>query len=177
MYRDDTLHVRKFLLIISITIWRLLEFSIGFSALVAFANFLLCVFLCDGTVALCDCPKHTKTFGVCCTEGHVWGHVAMAPGGAWLWRRGGQIWHALHTPWPCHTGKRLSGWCILRECLFRQTLGRFYGLIMEDIYWLNVWHTKYSIQEQTHTQTRRNKRRKWDIKQQYRQVIDGQTAE
>lgn len=51
-------------------------------ALVAFVGLLLCVFLCDGTVALSNCLKNTKTFGASCTKGPVWCHVATALEGA-----------------------------------------------------------------------------------------------
>lgn len=136
--------------------------SIRVGALVACADFLLCVFLCDGTVALCNCLEDTETFGLGYAKGCVWCHVVMAPVGAWRWWTGGRTWHATHTPRPCHAGKGLPGWCTLGECLFRQTLWRFYGLIIEAIYWLSVWHTcahthaKPSRREQTHTQTQRN---------------------
>lgn len=33
--------------------------TISFRVLVAFADFLLCIFLYHGTVALCHCLKHT----------------------------------------------------------------------------------------------------------------------
>ncbi len=142
-------------------------------ALVACADFLLCVFLCDGTVALCSCLQDTKTFGLGYTKACVRCHVAMAPGGAWRWWRGGRTWHTAHTPWPCHTGKALSWWCTPGRCFFRWTLWRFYAMIRETIYWLSVWHTcththaKPSRQEQTHTNTEKHKQEeKWDIKQQ-----------
>lgn len=164
---------------ITTTISRLLVFSISSDALVAFADFLLCVFLCDGTVALCNCLKHAKTFG-------VWCHVASAPGGAWRWWRGGQTWHATHTLWwPCHTGNGLSGWNILEEFSFRQTLFmRFHGLIIEDIYWLSAWHTcahackiqqtRTNIHKHGETQRRGEKRCQTAVKQ---QVTHGHTLE
>lgn len=126
-------------------------------ALVACADFLLCVFLCDGTVALCNCLKDTKTFGLGFVKGRVWGHVATAPGGAQRWWGGGQTWHATNTPRPCHTGKGLSDWSIFGECFSRQTLGRFYGLIIEAIYWLSESHTCEIQQTRTNTYTNMEK--------------------
>lgn len=122
------------------TMCTLLVLSISWGILVACANFLLCVFLWDGTVALSSCLKDTKTFDLGFAKGHVWDHVAMAPGGAQSWWRGEQTWHATHTLWPCPTGNSFFGWSILGACFFRQTLGRFYGLIIEAIYWLSEWH-------------------------------------
>lgn len=162
---------------ITTTISRLLVYSISLGALVAFVDFLLCVFLCDGTVALSNCLKDTKTFGAICTKGRVWCHVAMAPGGAWRWLRGGQTQHATHTPWPCHIGKGLSGWSILGECSFRRTL----GLIIEHIYWWSVWHTCAHTckTQQTRTNTEKHKQ---EEKMRYQtaakqQVTDGHILE
>lgn len=67
------------LLFCSITKSVILVFSISLCGMVACAD-LLCVFLCDGTVALCNCLKDTRTFGVGYAKGRVWCHVA--PGGA-----------------------------------------------------------------------------------------------
>lgn len=64
----------------------LLVLSLLFEALVACAGFLVCVFLCDGTVAVCDCLKDTKTFGLAFLKrrvgGRVVGDVTAAPEGA-----------------------------------------------------------------------------------------------
>lgn len=62
------------------TITRLLVFSISLGALVACADFLLCVFLWDGRVALCKCLKDTKTFGLGFAKRRVWS--LEAPRGA-----------------------------------------------------------------------------------------------
>lgn len=165
---------------ITTTDWRLLVLNMSFGALVACADFLLCVFMCDGTVALCNCLKDTKTFGLGYTKGRVWCHVAAAPGGARRWRRGGQTWHATHTPWPRHTGKSLSRWSILGECFFKQTLGRFYGLIIEVIYWLSVWHAcAHTCKiEQTRTNTYTNTEKQEEkMRCQTAEVTDGHTLE
>ena len=57
-----------------------LVFSISLGALVACADFLLCVFMLDGTVALCDCLENTKAFGV------AKGRVSVSCGRG-CWRR------------------------------------------------------------------------------------------
>lgn len=81
-FHDDTLPLNVFLSYYSTIITRSLGLSMSLGALVAFVGFLLCVFLRDGTVALSNSLKHTKTFGASCTKGPVWCHVAVAPEGA-----------------------------------------------------------------------------------------------
>lgn len=110
--------------------------------------------MCDGTVALCHRLEDTKAFGRGYAKARVCCHVAMAPGGARRWWRGGRTWHATHTPWPCNTGKKgLSGRSTLGRCIIRQILGS----VVEAIYWLSVQHTcAHTCNIQTHTQTWRN---------------------
>lgn len=145
---------------IATTMSQLLVLSISLSALVAFADFLPCVFLWDGRIALCDSLKRTKTF----SAWRVCGHTATAPGGAWRWWRGGQTWHATHTLWPCRTGNNVSGNSILRECFF--SCGRFYGLIIEYINCLNVPHSQNTADD-NHTNTGKHK---WEEKVRYQTV-------
>ena len=171
---DDTLLFQCLLFTTTITISGLLVPSISWGILVACANLQLCVFLCDGTVALCDCLKHTETFDLGISKGFVWGHVAMAPGGAQSWWRGGKTWHAALGP--CLAGKGSYGRSIPGECSFR-LFGRFYGLIIEPIYWLSTHtHAEHSRREQTHKhgKTQEEKMRyQVAVKQ---QVTDGHTG-
>lgn len=150
---DNTLPV-SFLAIAAI-ISQLLSFSIIFSVLVAFTDLLLSIFHHHGTVALCHCLKRTETFGTW----RVCGHAAVAHGGTGRWWRGGETRHATQAPRPSRKGRSLPWRKVRQKCFFRH--GRFYGWIINDIYWVRCAtyvHITAEKTNRTYTNTEKYKR-------------------